>query len=145
VNQWLRRRLLAAGFDVSSSLDACVADFAELEEADQRKVIRAGFRTLLASVVKSEKLTIPNGRNVQLPLFASVLDEDRWVRVSYLLVDLEQLRQLVDREGSRIKRNGERLRRMKKDLALYEQHPDAPNLEAVWLAEHVEYRLEQAA
>lgn len=145
MNQWLWKHLVAAGYDVSAAIDGCVTDFDQLDPDDQRRVIRAGLRGLLAEMSKRQKLTIPNGRTVQMPLFAAVKDGERWVRVSYLAANLDQLRQLVAREGSRIRRNGERLRRMRKDLALYESHPEAVSLEAVWLAEAVEYRIDEKA
>ncbi len=145
MDQFLTKHLIAAGYDVSAALNGCVDDADQLDDADFRRVVRSGMRALLSALVKRRKVTIPNGHTVQLPLFAAVKDGERWMRVSYLLADMEQLGQMLERERARHRRTTDRVERMARDLDLYRKHPDLPNVEAVWQAEGIVYRLAKAA
>lgn len=142
---WLWKHLLAAEYDVSAAINGCVADYDDLAADDQQRVKRTGLRVLLAEMVKGRTLTIENGHTDQLPLFASIEDNGHFYRIGYHQATLDQLRQMQSRESMRQRRSNEKLERLAVDIGMYERHPGLSTLQAVWDAEHVEYRIDEAA
>lgn len=148
MKQWLMKQILAAEYDVSAAIDRAVNAVDELDETEHRVVIRTGLTKLIAQEMRRAKLNIAKngGPAEQMPLFASIPGEDgRLVRVSYLHLTLAQLGALYERERRSARRLTARTARLRHDLALYKQHAEMPNLQAVWDTEHVTYVLDKAA
>ena len=141
------KQIVAAGYDTGAAIDRGAADFAALEPMVQQAVIRAGVGRIITSEAKRQRLLIPEngGPAEQMPLFAAVQVQGRWLRVSYLRADLAQLTALYEREKKSAKRTTRRVARLRHDLGLYRKHPDLPSLLDVWHEEHVEFRMADAA
>lgn len=148
MKSWAWKHLVAANYDTTDAINRAHADIAALTDLEHREIDRIGVARVIAREVKRNRLLIPanGGPADQLPLFAAVKDEaGRWMRVSYLLCNFDQLNALYLRESARAGNASRRVQRLGHDLELYAAHKDLPNLEAVWQAEHVEFRLEEAA
>lgn len=144
MRDWLLSHLDETAGDVEEATASCLADFADLDEKSQRQVIRVGLRACLADAAKAQKVTVKNADRPddQLPLWASVLTNGRWTRISYLRFNRSQLREARRAEAERQQVSAERLVRMDIDIELYDRHADLPDVEAVYLAEGVEFRVE---
>lgn len=148
MKQWLMKQILAAGYDVSASIDRAMDALGELDETEHRIVDRVGLTKLIAAEIRKARISIAKngGPAEQMPLFAAVPGDDgRLMRVSYLHLTLEQLTALYERERRSARRLTARTSRLRHDLTLYKQHADMPTLQAVWDAEHVAYVLQPAA
>lgn len=147
MKQWLRKQLIAAEYDTGAAIDRAMAARDELDPIEHELVDRAGLGRLITDVAKASRLHIPKngGPAESMPLFAAVEQDGRWLRVSYLRANFDQLSALYERERKSAKRQTNRVARLRHDVQLYRQHRDMPTLQDVWAAEHVEFRLDVAA
>lgn len=146
MRDWLIGHLEQCGGDVETATAACLDDFAQLEPPEQRSIIRAGLRAYLATAVKRTKLIVKNGENDdQLAVWASVLTNGRWTRMNHLRLTFPQLLQRRRNLAEQHKISSDQLTRLDIDIDLYARHTELPDVEAVYQAEGVEYRVEALA
>lgn len=148
IREWAWKQIVSAEYSTTEAIERGVKAFEALDPMLRQQLVRLGVgRAITDEAKRHAKLLIPKngGPAEQMPLFAAVQLDGKWMRVSYLRADYEQLRALHERERKAAGRMTRRVRRLRYDLGLYSQHRDLPSLQAVWDAEHVSYALDEKA